>query len=345
MKKKVLIITHTNEDNDCVETVTRSLDKLGAEVVRLNVDRYPTEYLLASQYKNGRWEVLLDNGNDLYCLNDFAAIWNRRLLNFGACLNKEVSNEYIKGCYTESRKTFWGMLTHLESDVFFMNGINILDIASNKEAQLRVASDLAIQVPQTCITNNPRIAKEFIESYPNGVVSKLQHNFKTYEDGEEGTVFTNEVTDKDLERLESLRYCPMQFQEKIEKKLELRIIIVGNKCYSFALDSQSHEEGKVDWRKVGAKTLTDWKWCEIPRELEEKLIQYQQYFYMNYGAADFILTPEGEYVFLEVNPGGEFFWLDRILNFEISDQIAKVLLGQASRNTYSTYKLPTSIKN
>ncbi len=52
---------------------------------------------------------------------------------------------------------------------------------------------------------------------------------------------------------------------------------------------------------------------------------------LNYGAIDLILSPEGQYYFLEVNAAGEFFWLDKICDHAISRQIAHVLLGKASR--------------
>jgi D-alanine-D-alanine ligase-like ATP-grasp enzyme len=55
------------------------------------------------------------------------------------------------------------------------------------------------------------------------------------------------------------------------------------------------------------------------------------HFRLNYGAVDFILTPEGRYVFLEINPVGEFFWLESCPGLPISAAIADVLLGKAFR--------------
>jgi D-alanine-D-alanine ligase-like ATP-grasp enzyme len=65
--------------------------------------------------------------------------------------------------------------------------------------------------------------------------------------------------------------------------------------------------------------------------VEEKLLRLMDYFNLNYGAADFIVTPEGRHVFLEVNPAGEFFWLEHRPGLPISAAIADVLLGLAKR--------------
>jgi glutathione synthase/RimK-type ligase-like ATP-grasp enzyme len=45
-----------------------------------------------------------------------------------------------------------------------------------------------------------------------------------------------------------------------------------------------------------------------------------------FGAVDFICTPAGEYVFLEVNPGGEWGMLERDLRLPISEAIAAALV-------------------
>jgi D-alanine-D-alanine ligase-like ATP-grasp enzyme len=55
-------------------------------------------------------------------------------------------------------------------------------------------------------------------------------------------------------------------------------------------------------------------------------------FGLNYGAVDMILTPDDRYVFLEINPAGEFFWLElKNPKFPVSAAIADVLLGEAPR--------------
>jgi glutathione synthase/RimK-type ligase-like ATP-grasp enzyme len=77
--------------------------------------------------------------------------------------------------------------------------------------------------------------------------------------------------------------------------------------------------------------IQDWQPYELPREVEEKILRLMDYFVLNYGAIDIIVTPDGRHVFLEINPVGKFFWLERCPGLPISDAIADVLLGLAQR--------------
>ena len=111
----------------------------------------------------------------------------------------------------------------------------------------------------------------------------------------------------------------------------MRITIVGEEVYAFAIDSQKLDNAKLDWRREGVKLLKDWVPYDLPVEIKEKLLQMMDVYGINYGAADIIVTPEDEYFFLEINSAGEFYWLDMLIDGEISTQIAKVLLGKANR--------------
>jgi D-alanine-D-alanine ligase-like ATP-grasp enzyme len=50
---------------------------------------------------------------------------------------------------------------------------------------------------------------------------------------------------------------------------------------------------------------------------------------LHYGAADLAVDRDGEYVFFEVNPAGEWLWLEQLLAIGIPDAIADLLLGRA----------------
>jgi hypothetical protein len=117
----------------------------------------------------------------------------------------------------------------------------------------------------------------------------------------------------------------------LPKRLELRVTIVGRRVLAAAIDSQVSERAAHDWRRDGVRLLDAWQPYTLPVKVEEKLLRLMDYFKLNYGAADFIVTPEGRHVFLEVNPVGEFFWLEQRPGLPISETIADVLLGLAQR--------------
>src|SRR5690606_6768334 len=203
--------------------------------------------------------------------------------------------------------------------------------------QLKIAASIGLSIPDTCITNDPDAARAFVSRCSAGAIVKMQRGFALYEDGVEQVVFTNVLDEQHLEQIDTLRYCPMQFQEKIEKEKELRVTIVGDKVFAFEIDSQKLENAKVDWRREGAELIDDWKPCELPVEVESKLLRLMDVYGVDYGAIDLIRNPQGLYYFLEINAAGEYFWLDRLCDGAISRQMAAVLAGKAPRRGRSEY--------
>ena len=111
------------------------------------------------------------------------------------------------------------------------------------------------------------------------------------------------------------------------KALELRTTIVGHRVFTAAVDSQSLSGSTYDWRKEGRALVKNWQSYDLPEDIERKLLKLMAYFGLNYGAIDIIVTPDGRHVFLEVNPVGEFFWLEIYPpHYQISQAIAEVLL-------------------
>jgi hypothetical protein len=326
--KKVLIITHTR-DNECIDIVSNNLRDMGAEVIRFNVDLYPLEYSLSTCYEQGEWKIFLDKDGKRETLHDATAVWYRRSHNLADGLNKILEPEYVSSVHGEIRQTLFGMLEGLHC--FQIGRFSQYRRLDSKEEQMKIASALGLKVPDTCITNSPEEAKRFVLGHPKGAIVKMQSSFAIYREGVENVVFTNVITENNLDTIDTLQYCPMQFQEKIEKARELRVTIVGDAVFCFAVDSQKLENAKVDWRREGLELLEQWDPYELPEDVKEKLLRLMDVYQVNYGAIDIIVNPEGDYYFLEINSAGEYFWLDRLNNGQISEQIAKVLLGDAFR--------------
>lgn len=327
--KKVLIITHS-KDNESIDIVSQQLKKYNATVIRFNVDKYPLHSSLTSSYEDGQWKVYLDHNNGQRdSLHDITALWYRRSHNLGDGLRDVLEGEYLSSVHGEIRTTLFGMLESM--NCFQIGKFSQYRRLDSKEEQMKIASALGLKIPETCITNNPEEAKKFVLSHPKGAISKMQSSFAIEKQGVEHVVFTNVITKDNLDLIESLQYCPMQFQEKLEKQKELRITIVGDAVYSFAVDSQKLENAKIDWRREGIELLDKWEPYELPESVKEKLLKMMDIYQINYGAVDIIVTPENEHYFLEINSAGEFLWLDRLIDGAITTQIAKVLTGEAPR--------------
>lgn len=330
MNNKILIITHT-EDNFSIDKVTEYIYKNGFEVIRFDVDLYPLKNKLTTAFQDGKWMSFLENAEGKFRLDDIATVWYRRAYNIGNGLKEELDQKFFGAAMGEIRNTLFGFLESL--DCYSLGKPSVYRRLDSKEEQLKIASKIGFKIPETCITNNPEEAKEFILKHKS-VITKMQTGFAIYEDGVENVVFTNQINEDQLDRLDALLYCPMQFQKKIEKKKELRVTVVGKDIYTFEIDSQQSEDAKVDWRKDGVNLLDKWVQTELPENIESKIRKLLDVYHVDYGAIDIIVSPEDEYFFIEINAAGEFFWLDNLTSDNaISKSIADLLCNQSERRS------------
>jgi MvdD family ATP-grasp ribosomal peptide maturase len=318
----ILIITHS-QDNESIPMVMQAIADRGGKAFRFDTDKFPTQVQLDVYYgKNER--LILTDGEQQLDLHAVSAVWYRRIA-IAAQIPTTMDAQLRQASVQESRVTIQGMIASIRG--FHLDHIPYIRRADNKQLQLQVAREIGLDTPRTLTTNNPIAVKQFAEECEQGIITKMLSSFAIYdEQGEEKVVFTNPVTAEDLEHLEGLRFCPMTFQEKIPKALELRTTIVGKQIFTAAVDSQALAKAQYDWRRQGVALLEAWQPYQLPEDVESKLLKLMAEFGLNYGAIDILLTPDNRHVFLEVNPVGEFFWLERCPGLPISQAIAELLL-------------------
>lgn len=324
----ILIVTHSN-DNDSIARVAEIISRKGGQAIRFDTDRYPTDVRLSAYHgASGDEHLTLTNGEGEFDLREVTAIWHRRI-NLGANLPAGLDRQLRHASLGETSAAAHGMLASLKA--FRMDHVPHIRHAENKQLQLQVARELGLDTPRTLTTNDPAAARTFAKSCEGEIVTKMLSSFAIFEEGKELVVFTNPVKSEDLEDLSGLNLCPATFQELLPKSLEIRVTVVGQRVMSASIDSQVSARATHDWRRDGVRMLQDWRPYELPLEVEEKILRLMDYFSLNYGAIDIILTLDGRHVFLELNPSGEFFWLERAPGLPISEVIADLLLGHSPR--------------
>jgi len=123
----------------------------------------------------------------------------------------------------------------------------------------------------------------------------------------------------------------MTFQERLTKAVELRVTVVGERVMAAAIDSQALPRAREDWRREGAALVGAWRPYTLSEPLQAQVLRLMDALGLNYGAFDFVVTPEGRHVFLEVNPSGEFMWLMTHPGLPVDEALADVLCGRAAR--------------
>jgi hypothetical protein len=183
--------------------------------------------------------------------------------------------------------------------------------ASHKMDQLIKAFDSGFRVPESLVTNNPEKALEFTRSQENGVVIKpLASGFIERSNPEEDTVIYTVELEKDSPLLQDLKACPVLFQEKIRKHLDVRVTVLDEKIIAIGLKGQDQDGAqRLDIRRnnmVGVEYIP----LTVPDRIRDAIHGMMTRYELRFAALDFAIDDQGEWVFFEVNPNGQWAWLD-----------------------------------
>lgn len=325
MQKNILIVTHSN-DHEGVSKVMQHIELLGHTAIRLNTDRFPSENSLALYQDSQGWDYCLTTADASVHGTEIDAVWYRRFAP-AAGLQSLVEKPYLSAAQGESREVLLNFLSNL--DCFKVDDYWTVRRAAQKELQLAAARKLGMTIPSTLISNDPVKVQAFCREH-SAVVAKMLHSFAVYQDNKEQVVFTSEVTEAQIN--DSLKLCPMIFQQKVAKQKELRVTVVGDECFCIAISSALYAGADVDWRRKGYELIDRWQPEQLPPTIEAQCIALCRTLNLNYGAIDLIVDPDGRYIFLEVNPSGEFYWAEQFNQLAITESIARLLIGQSVKS-------------
>ena len=194
--------------------------------------------------------------------------------------------------------------------------------AKSKPAQLLMARQIGFDIPRTIVTNNPDEVRRFVAASSKKVIYKGLSQPRDMAPGK--ALFTGVVTDERLTGIESIRVTPGIFQEYVDKAYELRVTVIGRRVFGARINSQAFAEAQLDWRR--ALHDVEYQAVDLPKEIEDKIHAFMAAFGLVYGALDFIVTPQGRYVFLEINPSGQYMWIECATGLEMTAELAEALI-------------------
>ncbi|MBA5791538.1 hypothetical protein H1R17_12760 [Flavobacterium sp. xlx-214] len=194
--------------------------------------------------------------------------------------------------------------------------------AENKLIQLKIAKEIGFKIPDTLVTNSKDDLKAFYIKNAKNVIIKPLSQSKINNNNETEFIFTNVLKEEHIQKIEEYDLTPCIFQEKIDKNIELRVTVVGDKVFSAGVNSQISEYTKIDWRKEKLVFFKE----NIPEEVKEKCILLVRKLNLKFGAIDLIKDNNGNYIFLEINPNGQWAWIENETGLKISDAIINELI-------------------
>jgi hypothetical protein len=217
------------------------------------------------------------------------------------------------------------MLGLIAPDAFWVNPADAAINAGYKMLQHGAASALGLKAPDTLYSNDPQQIRAFIRRHGGEIVYKPLRGLSWQGEKSIWMSFTSRLTEDQLTEDDLLRSAPGIYQQLIPKAFELRVTVMGHCVFAAKISSQDTEHGKLDWRRAPEKIKASP--FELPPQITDLCFRLMAKLGIVFGCFDFIVTPEGDYVFLEVNEAGQFLFLEPETGLPLLDRFSEFLLS------------------
>ena len=328
MQKIVLIVSYCKDIH--VKYLLPILKRRHQNYFLLNLDQFPKDYQMNQMYIEGEQvaEIKHIPTNTRLNLSKVGSIWLRKPAEY-KYLSNQLSTQEKAYAKLETEQTIFGMLYGL--DCYWISHPLALRGSIWKGEQLNRAASMGFKIPNSLLSNVPDKVRKFKTELKNALIVKsmstptLGAECVSAEDVIARCLTTTIVTDEMMQSIESIQELACQFQEYIPKAFELRVTIIGDKVFAAKLHSQQDEMTKIDSRDISVEI--QYEAFHLPVDVERKCLKFVKSYGLNFSALDLIVTPEGEYVFLENNPNGQFLYVEQLVpEFHLFEELADCLI-------------------
>lgn len=320
----ILILTQFGDPttDDLIERLTLR----GARLIRFDTADFPQRTRHTMLKSPALSADILEIAGETVDLRQVSTVWNRRPK--APVVSEMMDPQDREFAQAETDLIYRGLLQSLHNR-FWINP-HFTNLASGyKPYQLQVAQRVGWEIPATIITNDPVQARRFLQQAEGEVIYKAVSAYYRWEnqgsDRKSFAIYTNRLKESDLERLDAVAHTPCLFQEYIPKQVELRVTVVGRKTFAAEIHSQQSERSKEDWRRYDFEN-TPYYPHQLPAEVEAKCQRLVQELGLVFGCIDLILTPDNRYVFLEINPNGQWGWIEELTKLPIGDNLVEMMI-------------------
>ncbi len=199
----------------------------------------------------------------------------------------------------------------------------------NKLIALVEAKKIGLIIPETRVITEKRDVVRFFSEYKYIINKSLDLNFEFFDLDNKMRFYqyTKKVTKSYIRKIPE-NFAPSVFQEYINKKFEIRVFYLNKKCYATAIFSQGDTLTAIDYRRYNYSSMNRLLPYKLSENLIKKIINLMTNLNLNTGALDFILNNQNEFVFLEVNPIGQYNYNSKNSGYNLDQKIAQFLIDE-----------------
>jgi len=327
----IAVLSHSATDRP-TEEVIAWLRHLGARFERINGDDLADEVEFAVEVSNQGARARFDLDAAPVESDGVAAVWFRRFHRHGALDHWRGRSDPALGAHIQ---------VFLTRELQALRGavgaglhrarwlLRMTDTPLNKLQVLQAAARVGIDVPATLVSNSRAAVADFLACHGRIICKPISDIESFLLEGREFPMFTGEVTAELLEQMPP-RFFPSLLQEMVEKRYELRVFCLDGRCWAMAMFTQADAQTAVDFRDYNLAHPARAVPFALPPELEARVAALMAELRLDIGAIDFIRARDGRYVFLEVNPHGQFAMVSDECNYRLEKHVAEHLIAAAA---------------
>jgi putative peptide maturation system protein len=322
-----MILIVSAPDDDHVARIAPELRRRGASVLWFDLAELPARAQLSVEYEaRGCPRPVLRVRDIEVDLRAATAVWTRRPARPSPeGITDAALRDYARG---ETAEAWIGVTAML--DCLWVPGPRWSELrASYKPLQLQVAAELGFEIPPTLITNSPADLLDFHRRHNGALIGKTVHQRFVAPPGDPRRAYmlTEVVANRDVGHVDAVRHCPVTFQPYVDKRVELRITVVGDRAFAAEIDSQWTNHTRHDWRRFDDHHERH-RVHDLPPDVAARCVALTRRLDLHVGAIDVILTSDDRYVFLEINPNGAWIGMERATGLPIGDALCDLLLAR-----------------
>ncbi len=313
----ILVISHAEDAH--AGPVIEAVRRRGERCVLLDLAEVPRQVRFSiSAGRSGHGAAFTGLAGGPVEASGIGAVWWRRPRPYG--LDPALSPSHAAYATVQVHAALSGLWGSLAAA--WMNEPWADERASHKPVQLAAAEAAGLAVPPTLISCVPEDARAFLAGLGGRPV--IQKPLRPTEASWRPTRF---VTPADLGRLDDLRLAPAILQAFVPG-VDVRVTAVAGRLFATAIDARQTGSPQ-DFRPVFAEARVEA--CQLPAEVESGIHALVASLGLRYAAIDFRRTDEGQHLFLEANPAGQWLFLEDRTGQPITRAVADALVEASLR--------------
>ncbi|MEU1421418.1 ATP-grasp ribosomal peptide maturase [Kitasatospora sp. NPDC005751] len=301
------------------DLVIEELNRRAVPVFRADTAWFPSRLALAAGLDGEGWRGTLATGRRTLDLTTVQAVYYRRPT--PSRFPEDMPPESRAVAVAEAGRGFGGLLAALPAR--WLPPPGRASDAEYKPLQLRIAAECGLHVPRTLITNSPDAAREFADAIAAPVIYKPFAPIRGTIDGRSVAVYASVLRPGDAGH-PSIATTAHLFQEWVPKAYEVRLTAIGGRLFTVEIHAGS-AAAHTDWRSD--YDSLSYRACEPPTAVAQGVQRMLGRLGLPYGAFDFVVTPSGRWTFLEVNPNGQYGFIEQATGLPITAAICDYLQG------------------